>query len=673
VALLRGDGIRGLLVPVKRVEFQQRLGGRPLDDIVFRGEGPRTDISVDYQSKRNLPPTSGNSDFRAVIVACIETLRADPEGVSNRHHRLGLAASRPAVQLEQLDRVCEIARANHNPASFQAVLVPGTTNSDVRDRYAHLKETVRASLEQIDGHAAEENDVDHVTWQIASALEIWIADVEGDGRDARLAIDRLADHTGDRLGADQLFNTLIMLAETWGPSSGTVDLGMLRAELERRGLALEESPFDGGAFRAAQASTDRMLANPDARMAGQLHLPRQALRLKISQSAVSDPVTLVTGKAGSGKSALLRMAAVDLRNAGTVVVGVTLAHGMTAGDLESVIGARLGDALAGAPTGMTRVLIVDGAEQALSDGSQVLGHVLDSLPHPETNPAWNLVITARDEAAVAVESIVADRLGGEPSIVPVGDLSDEEVTEVLAAFPHLVGIARHPRPANLLLRRPFLVSLLARHAPDALVDRLLGEEDVIDLLVDRVIRRGGGAFPGRGTPAARSDVFLALADAQIAGQIPARVEGSDGEAVDGLRIDDIITLDRLSYRFAHDVLADYAIATRLLESGGEDVLRTAPEPRRLLRGARLWMQRCLADVAHDSPATISCFERLLALATEMADTDGPRWLTLPYEALLHAGSSPELLSALEGRLVADDGHHLAVLLDTSRRLGRKYS
>src|ERR1039458_7496116 len=57
----------------------------------------------------------------------------------------------------------------------------------------------------------------------------------------------------------------------------------------------------------------------------------------------------------------------------------------------------------------------------------------------------------------------------------------------------------------------------------------------------------------------------------------------------GLASDDVITRARSSWRFAHDVLADYAVATRLLEPDGDTVLAQAVMPRRLLRALRLRM------------------------------------------------------------------------------------
>lgn len=82
-----------------------------------------------------------------------------------------------------------------------------------------------------------------------------------------------------------------------------------------------------------------------------------------------------------------------------------------------------------------------------------------------------------------------------------------------------------------------------------------------------------------------ADIFIRLGDAVIDNALPARLDGTESEARAGLSSDDIAIEVRSSWRFAHDILADYSAATRLLEPDGPDRLAGAPSPRRLIRGA----------------------------------------------------------------------------------------
>jgi len=80
-----------------------------------------------------------------------------------------------------------------------------------------------------------------------------------------------------------------------------------------------------------------------------------------------------------------------------------------------------------------------------------------------------------------------------------------------------------------------------------------------------------------------------------------------------------------NFRFSHDVLADYAVATLLGDVGDDPLAASLAQPRRLLRSVRLWMQHRLATAA-DLPAT---WEDLSATAAQLAASDGPRWLDIP--------------------------------------------
>jgi hypothetical protein len=659
-----------LRVPVVRVGFQQRIAGYELDDVVLHGiSGEGADLTVEYQSKRTISPVSSNTEFHEVIESCLRSIGNDPHGFERKHRRLGLAAAEPVIQLRQLQRVVNVAAAHDDEASFRALFVEGTTDADVRRRYGHLRSTVADVLKSLDGTPVDDADVDQATWWVAHNLEVWIAEVEGTGRDVANAVSRLGQQTGNREGALALFETLVSLAETWGPEAGTVSLSMLRAEVERHGVRLGPGWAQAAAFEAARASTVRSFSVYDDKIAGQLHLPRTPLKETISEAAVSATATLVTGKAGAGKSALMSIVASALSKGAAVVVAIGLSPGITVSEVETRLGCRIVDCLFGAPIGLPRVLVIDGAEQSLSDGGQVLTHVLAAMPDGRNGPSWQLLITARDEAAEAINGVVSLILGRPPISLRVGDLTDDEVEEVVLAFPHLARLASHARAAELLLRRPYLASLVARYGQDGRADNLTGEEDIIDLFTERVIRRDNGARVGRGNPAARTDVFLALADAQLQGLLPAQLAGRDGEAIEGLLSDDVIIRDRLSYQFAHDVLADYAEAVRLLEPGGLEHLRTTPEPRRIVRGVRLWMQHQLAANATDPTGAAACFDGLIEVAAELAYRDGSRWEDLPYEAVLSVGSSASLLAVLEELLLADDGHHLERLLSITRRVG----
>jgi hypothetical protein len=673
--LLRGDHVEGLGLPVERVQFQRRFAGHLLDDVVAEGTDALGRLRIiEYQAKRRLSPAPSDDEFKETVARCIQAVQADGDDgeIARQLRRFGLVAN-PSGPLADLSRVTEIARAHDSAGSFLDV-VRVTANAGVVQRLEQLRTTVTNCLkdEQEDEFAAAplEAKVDGLAWRVARAMWIWQADAEPEGQVVLAAQDRLADLALVGTEPSDVFDKLVTLARDWAPNAGSIDVAMLRVALEEKGVALSAAPARAAAFNALLAESERALDTGVVLLGGQLRLPREQLRASVVDAVRQNNATLLRGRAGVGKSMLARLVAEDLRSEGAVVVGINLA-GRTGSlaALEDELRVRLADGLAGAPIGSPRLLLIDGAEQAQTDSGRLLRAIFEAIPTASgAAPAWRLLVTGRDEAEGTIAGLVSESFGA-PDRIVVGELSDAEVARVVNAFPALEPLQRNVRAVALLLRRPYLVELLIRStAVMGLPPDVVGEEDLMDVVTLRLVRRDNGGLIGRGAPDARSDIYLALAQDAIANNLPSSLAGTDAEARAGLSSDDVIAPVRLSWRFAHDVLTDYAVATRLLEPEGDTLLAAAPAPRRLLRGVRLRMQRELAD-ALNADRLVEAWTRTVAEAEQLAQTDGPRWRDVPFEALLHLGAAREALGILRPVLVAD-GSLLSQLVDVADRLAR---
>lgn len=664
--LLRGDRVAGLDTPPRRVRLQQRVAGAVLDDVVLDADDPRGGTqTVEYQVKRTLSVTAADPDFLDLVGRCWGELDQNPGPLEDGRRRFGIA-SRPTRALDQLRRVVRAARVHDTPDDFLQVL----RISSARDRLAALRAAVAAHLP--DG--VTDAVIDTATWRLAKTIYVWPVDAEPDTEDVRAALDRLTDLLAGG-AAEPVFAELVAFAEDLAPQAGATDVAMLRARLEANGLALDDTPARRAAFQRLADASRGLLDPTVATLGNHLHLPRSALRLAVRSAIDEHEVLVLAGRAGVGKSITARLVANNLASAGAAVAVLNLSgRGGPLALLEQEMGASLPEALAGAPIGGLRLLVIDGAEQALTDGGQLLTAVLGAVPvEPGSAPPWHVLLTSRDEAVPTLTRIVEDRARTAPGVFTVEELIDDEVAQVIETFPRLAPVERNARARSLLLRRPYLVDLLVR-AVDALdlPHDVAGEEDVLAIVNDRLIRLDHGGLPGRGAPYARADIFLQLGDAVIDNALPARLDGTDAEARAGLSSDDIITEVRSSWRFAHDILADYATATRLLESDGADRIVGSPNPRRLLRASRLRLQREFAD-ALGAGQLLQVWRDANQHAENLAVLDGPRWRDVTWEAVLHLGATRAALDELVGELLADDAALLLRLIDATRRLARRPS
>jgi DNA-binding NtrC family response regulator len=97
-ALLRGDRVEGLEVPVTEVGLQQRIAGSHLDDVIAVAEhAGAVELQVDFQVKRAVDPVPSDTEWQSVIaeyIAALEAaLRANDGNKAAAASQLGIARS----------------------------------------------------------------------------------------------------------------------------------------------------------------------------------------------------------------------------------------------------------------------------------------------------------------------------------------------------------------------------------------------------------------------------------------------------------------------------------------------------------------------------------------------------------------------------------------------------
>lgn len=467
-ALLRGDRPEGLDVPVTEVRLQQRIAGSYLDDVIAIADHPgKARLQVEFQVKRSIEAVPSNEEWQSVVGQCMQTLEADRQRVCDRQHLLGLAARANVGHLEELRELTRWARAHPELPSFLTVIEAekGGPNQKVCTRWQHLCTTVHNLLQERQGCAPSLAHRDETAFRIAAAMWVWTVEAEDGERNHRDALNRIGDLLPPEPdAASTAFLHLADVAQIRGPRAGGITAAGLRAELDRRQVTLAADPRQRADLAELATWTHSFLEGTRDRMAGTLHLPRTDLLSQILEAVGEHEYVLVTGRAGAGKSALARRAAGQLRERGATVLALSLTERQwrTLAEVEHDLHARLATALAGAPTAASRVLLIDGAEQLLTDNGALLASIVRVVPHGGDAVPWHVLLTARDEAADAVNDVLARQFPASTTKpIPVGDLTDTEVEEVLAAFSRLRPLDRHER-SRRLLRRPYVVDLLVR-------------------------------------------------------------------------------------------------------------------------------------------------------------------------------------------------------------------
>jgi predicted DNA binding CopG/RHH family protein len=653
---------------ITSIAFQQAPDS-PVDDLVLHAQrpdehAPSLQLAVGVRRSPKLVPS--DEDTQKLLGAYVKALLADREdGVE---HRLALvdAGTRPDAR-ELAELTGWAAKQKDAEGFFSLMQTPGKVKKAVSERLAHVTKMVERALVSLSVSEPDTTLVQQRTWELLCNLSVITPRVEDpDTTDWIEAQNRLLGVARGKnlLAAGSLLDRLEVLAGQFAPAAATVDLPLLR-----RAVHTLLEPGAGRNEPGWRALTDLQRQALQVRDHLGIGAPTSAFQLDrtaqgehIIKAAADVPGLVVHGESGVGKSAAVLNAATAAAAASDEleVLCLNLRHlPTTSAELLSAVGAPL-ETLFSEFTAPRRVLVIDGADAATETRRDMFTYLVTAARAASVT----VIAVAASESQRVVLDLLQARLDGQVTDLHLPGLNDEELAEIVGAFPELARLVANARSRELL-RRLVVVDLLVRSGLSGIP---LSDVDAMREVWSGLIRRHESSE--RGTPEARERVLLALAAHQLAGGAAKDLLLTlDAGAVDGLRHDGLLRAASANPwevlpEFAHDELRRFAVArTLLVDRDPTGELLRVSAPRWALSSATLVAQALLSEYDPDDPPSDS---RLAALQSAfdalVSAGHGARWADVPVEALLSLGDPAPLLRDAWPELTGGDADGLKRVL-----------
>lgn len=632
---------------VREVSFQTERLGWHTDDFLIVCTAGGAVRNLAGQVKRSFTVSASDKE-------CVQAVRdfwKDFNGprFSQDHDRLALVTLRGTnTLLEHFVGLLDCARAARDGAEFEQRLRTQGFISDTAMRYSGDLQRI---IGDVEGKPVTAADI----WPFLRILHVVSLDLHSATRQAEAHIKSMLALTateGDPVAsAAASWNELVREASTAMAASRSLRREDLPAAmLARHGVIATN---ERRVLQALGDHTAPILRAIRSTLGRELHLPRATLVQKVLDALENAQVVLVTGPAGSGKSAVGKDA----------VGALGLDHFLFGFRVEEFAQAHLDATLAAAqvPANWAKLRAILGAQ----DRKVVLVESVERLLERTTRDAFTdlmtlaaddhglrIVLTCRDYSVEQVRASFLQPHRINHTVIRVPPLEDAELTEAEAAYPALAIPLKSPALRNML-RNPFVLDK-ALDIPWSSDKPLPQTEREFRALFWREIVRGGHRI----TPAIgrlREDVLQTIAVRRaraLSAHVP--TTGLDAAVVESLRGDSLITSsdDNPSLvATAHDVLEDWAILQWLEEQHLSeapfrtlsDAIGTHPAVR---RSYRKWVAEL---VERDAAAADRLFQAAISetqISVQFRDDT--------LVSLLKAPSARDFLARHEAQLLAND-------------------
>lgn len=654
LGLLVAGGIPPILTDttVTKVHFQAKHLGWRTDDFLVEccADGGRT-RRLACHVRSNFRISASDEQFRTAV----EDFWGDynsPERFSSTDDRFVLVTQRGSANLlEHFAGLLDCARVAASDSDFHHRLnAEGFVSKTVRTYWGVILTIIRE---------VESGEEDQVlcarAWQFLRVLHVLSLDLATSTRQTEAQLKSMLSHSAvagkPPEVAQAAWDALLRIASESAPEAAELVPSDLPASLRHDvgTIGIEDRRLLG----MLAEHSDPVLRGVKNVLGSNFHLDRGPVVQELIGQLETFQVVLVSGPAGSGKSAIAKDA-VEIVSADHFAFAFRVeefAHPHIDAALHAAqipFQAASVFAILGAQDRI--VILVDSTERILERSTREAFSDLISLA--ASNAAIRIILTCRDYSTELVRSALLQGTAISSTVLNVPLLTDSELDEVAGACPKLADPLSNTELRDVLRNPYFLDKALelpwsAREAPPET------EREFRDRFWRDVIR--AEATPPTGMPARREATFIEVATGRAKALSPfVSSEGMDQEAIEALKRDSLIASPDnrpgvLSTR--HDVLEDWAILRWLdarLEAAegtlvGMASIGTHPAIR---RSYRRWLEELLA---RDTGAAERLFDEALADENVTA-----QFRDDTIVSLLGADTAPVFLSSRSIQLAANN-------------------
>jgi hypothetical protein len=650
LAQLLVGGIPPILIDcsVVEVHFQTEHLGWHTDDFLIVGQsGPGKLRKLAGQVKRTFAVSAIDEDCKNSVQDFWRDFK-NPDRFSPLNDRFAIVTQRGTnTLLGHFSGLLDCARAAVGGGDFEHRLA---TAGFISAKAVHYCEEIRAIVGELEQRAVSAAEL----WPFLRVLHVLSLDLGSATRQTEATIKSLLAHTTtdqDPIDtATNSWNALLAVVGDAMPFAGTFRRDNLPESLQQR----HASPTtDQRMLAALKDHTAIILGGIRSTVGSGPHLPRTTLVQQVIGKLDESQVVLLSGPAGTGKSAIAKDVVGVLSKDYFVFCfraeefayphfDATLHNGQIPGRAVT-----LGAVLASQDR---KVLLIESIERLLEKSTR--DAFTDLLTLAANDGTLRIILTCRDYSADLVRSCFLQSAAIGHSVVEIPALSDDELAEVESVHPALSVPLAKPALRHVL-RNPYILDKALRIEWSA--DRPLpeSERDFRALFWQEIVRAEHRM--GDGMPMRRELAFsqIALRRARALG-LYVNCSDLDPVVITGLRTDSLLVSSEQNDKFvapAHDVLEDWAILRWIEEqhatSGGSfrelfEAIGTHPALR---RGYRKWVSEL---IEYDPTSADRLFRGAVADVSVPASFRDDTLVSL-----LRAHSSPAFLQRHEAELLAN--------------------